>query len=81
MKTSGRLVVVRCILYALAQLLTPVAAVTAEFAQRDTGWPSSLILGSALLTGAIAALLGVLSFLDGSLARYREGQVQNAAGK
>ena len=81
MKTSGKLVVVRCVLYASAQLLTPIAAILAEFAQRDQGWPSTIIIGSALLTGTIAALLGVLSFLDGSMARYREGQAQEAADK
>ena len=55
-------------LYAGIALLTPLAAIMSEFAQRDA-WPSLIIVAAALLTGLVQALIAVRAFFDGSAER------------
>jgi hypothetical protein len=54
--------------YTLAALLTPLAAIMAEFAQRDQ-WPSAIIVTSAALTGLVQAIIATRAYLDGSAER------------
>ncbi len=56
--------------YTLAALLTPLAAIMAEFAQRDQ-WPSAIIVTSALLTGLVQAIIATRAYLDGSAERAK----------
>jgi hypothetical protein len=64
------MVLVKAGLYAAVALLTPVAAIMSEFAQRDQ-WPSSVILTAALLTGLVQALIAVRAYFDGSAERAK----------
>ncbi len=57
-------------LYAGIALLTPLAAVMSEFAQRDA-WPSLIIITAALLTGLVQALIAVRAYFDGSAERAK----------
>jgi hypothetical protein len=64
------MVLVKAGLYAAVALLTPVAAIMSEFAQRDQ-WPSGVILTAALLTGLVQALIAVRAYFDGSAERAK----------
>ena len=64
------MVIVKAGLYAAVALLTPVAAIMSEFAQRDQ-WPSGVILTASLLTGLVQALIAVRAYFDGSAERAK----------
>ncbi len=76
---TGRGVILRAALYVLIALLTPVAGVMSE-AALGGNWPSVQALVSAALSGAVAGLVALRAYLDGSNERFEAGKRNGNGG-
>lgn len=69
--TEGHMVVFKAVCYFAIAFLTPLSGLLATAADANTqAWPTDLQIVSCLLSGAIAGLVSLRAYFDGSNARY-----------
>lgn len=69
--TEGWLNVIRCGLYFVIALLTPIVAVVNSAANGDATI-NGIVIGAAALTGLLQGALAVRAYLDGSNERWQQ---------
>lgn len=72
---EGHMVVFKALCYFLIAALTPLSGLLATAADANTqAWPNGLQIASCLLSGAIAGLVSLRAYFDGSSFRYDAGK-------
>ena len=70
---TGRAIIVRGALYFGVAFLTPISGAVAETAMYGY-WPPLVSVASAALAGAVAGMVAVRAYLDGSNERWEQGR-------